>query len=227
MQTPSAESLRLVTLPDGQTHRLTQGTVDRVWAKVAEDASGCWLWTGYIDPGGYGRVYVANSEMYAHRFMYMAMVGDIRHGLHLDHLCRVTACCNPQHLEPVTPRENIMRSPVAPAAINAIKTHCKRGHPLSGSNLSVSANGGRYCRTCGITASRKGYAAATGAPLNEEPIDLDAPVTPRRSPGAKACAKGHALDLRNTYVDPKGNKHCRTCRAAAQSRYEARKKDRR
>ncbi len=32
--------------------------------------------------------------------------------------------------------------------VNARKTHCKRGHPLSGANLAIAANGSRQCRAC-------------------------------------------------------------------------------
>lgn len=33
-------------------------------------------------------------------------------------------------------------------ATNALKTHCKRGHALAGTNLYVHARGARECRTC-------------------------------------------------------------------------------
>jgi hypothetical protein len=49
---------------------------------------------------------------------------------------------NPHHVEPVTNAENIRRGG------NAVKTHCKRGHPLSGNNLLIHTHGGRNCRTC-------------------------------------------------------------------------------
>ncbi|RCH70488.1 hypothetical protein DT019_03085 [Streptomyces sp. SDr-06] len=223
---PNFKTLKPMRLPDGREVQLTQEQFDHVWSLVSLDASGCWIWNGRRFPTGYGRYRLAGTVVYSHRLMYMITTGPIEQGLHTDHLCRNPPCCNPEHLEPVTCRENIMRSPIAPAAINANKTHCKRGHPLSGSNVQVTPDGGRSCRTCAITLGRERYAAATGAPLQQAPIDLDAPTAPRRHRGAESCAKGHALDLLNTYVDPKGYKHCRACRAAAQSRYEARKKDR-
>lgn len=46
----------------------------------------------------------------AHRYMYEREVGQIPEGMHLDHLCRVRACVEPAHLEPVTPRENAVRA---------------------------------------------------------------------------------------------------------------------
>lgn len=219
---PALSSLKSVKLPSGVSRRLTQPELDRLWSRATEDEAGCWIWIGPRYRNGYGRFYLGQKDVYAHRVMYMIFVGEIAEGLHIDHLCRVRECCNPDHLEPVTCRENLMRSPIAPAAINASKTHCKRGHSLSGNNLSADPDGRRHCRTC----ARERYAAAAGTPLSESPIEAAAPYAPRRRRGAEACAKGHALDSQNTYTDPKGYKHCRACRSAANSRSEARKKAR-
>lgn len=223
---PALNSLKPVTLPAGAIRHLAQAELDRLWSRAEENENGCWIWTGSRYKAGYGRFYLGQEDVYAHRVMYMIFIGEIPKDLHTDHLCRVRECCNPEHLQPVTCRENIMRSPIAPAAINASKTHCKRGHPLSGDNLGVDANGGRHCRTCSITSARKRQAVVNGTPLNELPIEVATPFAPRRRRGADACAKGHALDSQNTYTDPKGYKHCRACRAAATNRSEARKKTR-
>ncbi|GAP46906.1 HNH endonuclease signature motif containing protein [Streptomyces azureus] len=223
---PDLHSLKPVTLPSGLSRQLTQPELDRLWPRVTQSESGCWIWTGRRFKAGYGAFDLNQKAMYAHRIMYMIFIGEIPQGAHLDHLCRVRECCNPQHLQAVTCHENIMRSPIAPAAVNADKTHCKRGHPLSGDNLEVREDGGRRCRTCAITSARQRYATATNTPLNEAPIALSSPPAPRRRRGSEVCAKGHVLDSQNTYTDPKGYKHCRACRAASQSRHEARKKAR-
>jgi hypothetical protein len=81
---------------------------ERVWAKV-EKTEGCWLWTAAISPNGYGKFMVSGRPVNAHRLVYQLTVGPIPDGLDLDHLCRVRHCVNPDHLEPVTRSENLLR----------------------------------------------------------------------------------------------------------------------
>lgn len=114
----------------------------RFWLNVDKTLSGCWLWTGKTS-NGYGVVGVggrAGRTMKAHRAAYESLVGAIPVGMDLDHLCRVRNCVNPAHLEPVTRRENLKRSPLTPAG----KTHCPRGHDLG----SAAPGRRRLCREC-------------------------------------------------------------------------------
>lgn len=108
---------------------------------------GCIIWPGYIDSHGYGRIQVGSKSKRAHRVEWERLHGPIPSGLQIDHLCRVRSCVNPNHLEPVTARVNILRG-VGPTAINAHKTHCINGHPLSGNNLNMDTKGGRECKIC-------------------------------------------------------------------------------
>ena len=124
-----------------------QSTLDRFWAKV--DKSGeCWLWTGaLLQKGGYGAFRLWPSTVRAHRFSYELAKGSIPEGLELDHLCRVHACVNSDHLEAVTRRENLLRGN-GPSGINARKTHCPQGHEYNSENTSYSPAGWRSCREC-------------------------------------------------------------------------------
>jgi len=119
-----------------------------------DSREGCWVWHGKTSRWGYGAVrvyYVDGTDGYsgAHRIVYVALAGPIPDGLDLDHLCRNRLCCNPEHLEPVSRRANTLRGE-GPAAVNAKKTHCPRGHELTEDNL-IPANlkqGGRACLAC-------------------------------------------------------------------------------
>lgn len=112
-----------------------------------EPNSGCWLWTGWHDRKDYGGVTIDKVSQQAHRASYEHYVGPIPEGLVVDHLCRNTACVNPQHLEAVTCKVNLNRG----IHRNAIKTHCYKGHAFTPENTRVNAKGGRACRTCART----------------------------------------------------------------------------
>ena len=136
--------------------------VSRFWAKV--DKTGpCWRWTACTNGNGYGVLRGHAGMVSAHRFAYELIVGPIPEGLSIDHLCRNRGCVNPDHLEPVTHRVNVLRG-VAASAVNARKTECTRGHPLSGANLYVNPRGERQCRACD-NARRRARRAAQAATL--------------------------------------------------------------
>lgn len=136
-------------MPGDSNISWTEELVRRFWEKV-DIIDGCWIWQASLKPHGYGEFGIGNQKkMLAHRFAYILFIGPIAEGEELDHLCRKRACVNPDHLEPVTHRVNIMRGRGA-CAENARKTDCIRGHPLTGDNLSRHAKslGKRECRTC-------------------------------------------------------------------------------
>ena len=81
----------------------------KVLRNVTIAESGCWLWSGTLDVHGYGKVSDGSESRGAHRWLWERLLGPVLDGLELDHLCRVKHCVNPEHLEPVTPAENIRR----------------------------------------------------------------------------------------------------------------------
>lgn len=131
--------------------------VERFNAKIERLPNECIVWTACQDGRGYGFFQVGDRSIRAHRWLWEHENGPVPAGMQLDHLCRNRLCVNPKHLEPVTQRENILRGE-CPAAVNARKTHCVRGHELSGANLVVRRDGARSCRTC-ANATKRAYKA--------------------------------------------------------------------
>jgi hypothetical protein len=124
-----------------------QRVLDRMYAKREINSSGCWIWLGWKNELGYGWTHFNGRKESVHRTAYTILVGAVPEGLHLDHLCRQRDCFNPDHLEPVTCAENLLRG-AGPSARNAHKTHCWRGHEFSESNTWLEKNGARHCRAC-------------------------------------------------------------------------------
>lgn len=110
--------------------------------------------------GGYGLFAPdGHNTVCAHRFAYEDLIGPIPDGLQLDHLCQNSRCVNPYHLDPVTPRVNVMRSNNS-AGINSRKTQCKRGHVFDETNTGINGRGHRFCLTCRRTAYPRSKQAA-------------------------------------------------------------------
>lgn len=124
----------------------------RFWEKISpEPNSGCWLWTGASRFDGYGHFEVNGKATAAHRWSYERYVAPIPDGLVIDHKCRVPCCVNPEHLRAVTEHFNIVMVGTSRSASNARKTHCIRGHELSGANVrwgTYRATKHRRCRAC-------------------------------------------------------------------------------
>jgi len=135
----------------------------RFWNKVCALPDGCWRWTGCESGKAGNRRGIfrwKGTNVFAHRLAYLHLVGDIPTGLELDHLCRNTLCVNPNHLEPVSHRENILRGMAARTGntLEHIETHCPQGHLYDGANTYICSKGHRHCRSCMRTRSSRRYA---------------------------------------------------------------------
>lgn len=77
-----------------------------------ETETGCWIWIGRRNNGGYGTVTVripgrrTPVPVFAHRLAYETFTGKIPEGYEIDHKCVQNRCVNPAHLQAVAPREN-------------------------------------------------------------------------------------------------------------------------
>lgn len=118
---------------------------DRFWSKVRKDDA-CWEWLGTFTRGGYGFFRGGALGTRPHRIAYQLEVGPIADGEWLDHLCLNPQCVRPDHLEVVTPAENMRRGLGSKPG-----THCARGHVLAGTNvvpIVLNGKAQRRCRTC-------------------------------------------------------------------------------
>lgn len=129
----------------------------RFMAKVRVVESGCWEWMATRNQHGYGMVGVGYHKTEgAHRVAYRWLRGPIPEGLYLDHLCRNPPCVNPEHLEPVTRWENLLRGMDPERAANIRADRCGKGHPLTPDNVRWETDSrrldptfrSRKCRTC-------------------------------------------------------------------------------
>lgn len=94
--------------------------IDRILSRTNEACRGyntpCWEWSGPTSGTkeqtrgwGYGRISVSGSMSATHVVMYVCFFGYIPNNKQVDHLCNNRLCCNPDHLELVTHRENQRR----------------------------------------------------------------------------------------------------------------------
>lgn len=140
---------------------LSQSETESFWLYVL-DVGSCWEWCGNARATtGYGQFKQGSIYLKAHRVSWTLAKGPIPYGLTLDHLCRNRLCVNPDHLEAVTNRENILRGE-SPTARNARKTHCDRGHALTPENIisypkTEHGHARRACRACASMRRQQRY----------------------------------------------------------------------
>lgn len=151
-----------------------------------------------VRPNGNGYYRLRSTNKYAHRTAYEKAHGPIPDGLVIDHLCRNTACCNPDHLEAVTQRVNVLRADSV-VARNARKDACDEGHPFA-----YRANGSRWCPICSL--AKRVTRGDTGG---------NGPLSQRTH-----CPQGHLFDEANTRYDRKADgsikgRRCRACQREA------------
>lgn len=154
-----AHYLRLWKMGEHETlPRFVRPTpIERLLSRVTQTPGSldteCWLTSYRPASGGYVQIRIDGRNVPAHRLSYEHHVGPVPEGLFLDHLCRNRACVNPDHLEPVTNRENFLRG-VSPGAL-AVRTNlCMHGHSLADA-YPRRRRGGRLCRTCQVIRNER------------------------------------------------------------------------
>lgn len=120
---------------------------------VTVTPEGCWLMPGGPASGTeYHRVSMADTRSLAHLVMYRALVGPVPRGLQLHHTCEHPPCCNPDHLEPLSPAEHKARHQQA-------RTTCSQGHPVAEHGFRDKGDVLR-CKVCRADSVRRHKAKA-------------------------------------------------------------------
>ncbi len=115
--------------------------LDRVW----QSPDGCWVWTLTRNKTGYGVIRIGGRKgntVLVHKLAYELYIGEVPKDWDLHHLCANKLCCNPAHIELLSPQEHFLRGN-HPYAIAHRNGTCVKGHIL------VTMKGGRtYCPIC-------------------------------------------------------------------------------
>lgn len=175
------------------------------------------MWGGYLGPPPhhqYGTFTANGKARGAHVQAYIWLRGPVPKKRVLDHLCRNPPCCNPDHLEPVTYRENLVRGlvPVVTRARFEARTHCSKKHALTEDNI-YRINGRRRCRACARDRAQALYEKRKADVLNGT---LPGPLTKDR-----CSAAGHVLNEETAYVTVDGYWACRECHSLRMKRWYA------
>lgn len=116
-------------------------------------ATPCRIWQRATTSHGYGVERVDGRLRGAHVIEWEKENGPVPKGMDLDHLCRQKPCVRPDHLEPVTRRENIRRG-----IKGVLTTHCPQGHAYDSQNTYITPSGHRRCRACRRIGMRRSKA---------------------------------------------------------------------
>ncbi len=120
----------------------------------------CWETTGSLRRG-YGRIKIGGRAYPLHRVAWVLVHGQIPNDLVIDHLCRNRKCSNVSHLRLVSLGDNVLKNSESITALNAVKTHCLRGHEFTASNTYLAVRNEipqrtyRRCRICSAMRARK------------------------------------------------------------------------
>ena len=149
---------------------------ERFWAKVDFDGptmphmdTPCWVWTASLR-SGYGQISMDGRIVGAHVAAWLLSNGPYPSSTLVLHHCDNRVCIRVDHLYLGTPADNMRdrsdRGRARGGNWRRDMTHCEKGHPLSGDNLSVGPQHDRsigtgvkrVCKACDAERHRRNRA---------------------------------------------------------------------
>ena len=178
-----------------------RNTIEDVLKRVVvNQKTGCHIWTGTKNWCGYGTVRFDNRWTMVHRTVWEHHRGSIPEGMQVDHMCSVKLCCNVDHLQLLSPRDNCLANTSnSMGAQNSRKTECS----ICGGPYSFRPNGYRYCKPCWLRGMKE---ACRRYRARKEKLPQGTVLAPERQ--KKCCPKcGGSYS-----IWPNGNRYCKPCR---------------
>lgn len=198
-----------------QTAKFSVKDIIRFNEKLNLLENGCLEFLGHVNHNGYCSFRVGTKMYRAHRFAWELYIGKIPDNLVLHHKCRNKKCCNINHLQIVTVKENLLLDETM-ASVNLSKTHCPKGHEYNSDNTRIS-KGKRSCVICNKIklklwnqkqAEKRGYTLGVS---NENKTH---------------CKNGHEFTPENTLILKNRNgRNCRECAKIRLDNFLKRKKE--
>jgi len=125
-------------------------------------ANGCWYYSGFRTPAGYGQLHYDHSTWDVHRLsMKLFKPEEFDKNLNVNHKCNNPSCFNPEHLYSGTQKDNIRDCINSGNKSELNRTHCPQGHDYTPENTYVRPNGHRDCKICASKKGRKEKARKT------------------------------------------------------------------
>lgn len=83
-----------------------EGVIAAILLDSTVTTTGCWEWQRRLDRSGYPAARLGSRDLYVHRLALEARLGKPLGKQPAHHMCANAKCVNPDHLQPVSHREN-------------------------------------------------------------------------------------------------------------------------